>query len=43
MACICPVDDDGVGLCLGIPGESDECGDCLELDPEAPCLRDLEP
>lgn len=39
--CVCPTDD-GVGLCLGVPGESDACGACLELDPEAHCLADAE-
>lgn len=36
--CVCDPD----GPCLGVPGESDACGACLALDPEAPCLHDPE-
>lgn len=35
--CICG-DGDGIGLCFGVKGYSDECKACLALPPGAPCL-----
>lgn len=38
--CICQPGD---FVCLGVPGETDGCGACLTLDPEAPCVIEFEP
>lgn len=35
--CIC----DGL-VCLGVPGESDDCAACRDQDPEEACLREVE-
>ncbi len=45
--CICPAapgyaEDEPNGLCLGVPGETNDCASCLVLDPEEPCLHDPE-
>lgn len=37
--CVCA----GHDICLGVPGESDACGACLELDLEERCLMDVRP
>lgn len=37
VRCVCLPD-----WCLGIPGESDACTPCVNLDPQSPCLLEVD-